>query len=66
MEPKETRILGTTEDDIKEAAKIIIDGGLVAFPTETHSPIVLANGFRGFRHIFAQVPHCTTLLGTLY
>ncbi len=35
MEPKETRILGTTEDDIKEAAKIIIDGGLVAFPTET-------------------------------
>lgn len=35
MEPKETRILGTTEDDIREAAKIIIDGGLVAFPTET-------------------------------
>ena len=31
----ETRILGTTEKDIKEAAKILQNGGLVAFPTET-------------------------------
>lgn len=30
-----TRILGTTEADIKLAAKIIRNGGLVAFPTET-------------------------------
>ena len=31
----DTRILGTTEADIKLAAKIIRNGGLVAFPTET-------------------------------
>ena len=31
----ETRILGTTEKDIEYAAKIIKEGGLVAFPTET-------------------------------
>lgn len=31
----ETRILGTTEVDIKEGAKILAEGGLVAFPTET-------------------------------
>ncbi len=31
----ETRIFGTTENDIKQAAEIIRDGGLVAFPTET-------------------------------
>lgn len=31
----DTRILGTTEQDIKVAAKILADGGLVAFPTET-------------------------------
>lgn len=31
----ETRILGTTEKDIKEAAEILRSGGLVAFPTET-------------------------------
>ena len=30
-----TRILGTTEKDIEHAAKIIKEGGLVAFPTET-------------------------------
>lgn len=31
----ETRILGTDEKDIAEAAQILRDGGLVAFPTET-------------------------------
>lgn len=31
----ETRILGTSEEDIKEAAAILAQGGLVAFPTET-------------------------------
>ena len=31
----DTRILGTTEADIKQAAEIIRNGGLVAFPTET-------------------------------
>lgn len=31
----ETRILGTTKEDIKEAAHILQKGGLVAFPTET-------------------------------
>lgn len=31
----ETRILGTSEEDIKEAADILSRGGLVAFPTET-------------------------------
>lgn len=30
-----TRLLTTTENDIREAAQIIRDGGLVAFPTET-------------------------------
>ena len=30
-----TRILSTTENDIAEAAGIIQQGGLVAFPTET-------------------------------
>lgn len=30
-----TRIFGTTEEDIKQAAEIIKEGGLVAFPTET-------------------------------
>lgn len=35
MEILDTRILGTTEEDIKEAARILTDGGLVAFPTET-------------------------------
>ena len=30
-----TRIFGTTTEEIKEAAEIIKDGGLVAFPTET-------------------------------
>lgn len=31
----ETRIFGTTEQDIKDAAEILRAGGLVAFPTET-------------------------------
>ena len=31
----ETKILSTSEQDIREAAKIIAAGGLVAFPTET-------------------------------
>ena len=31
----ETRILGTSEEDIERAAEIIRQGGLVAFPTET-------------------------------
>ena len=31
----ETRILGTTEADIRLAAEILRGGGLVAFPTET-------------------------------
>ena len=31
----ETRIFGTTEYDIAEAAEILKSGGLVAFPTET-------------------------------
>lgn len=31
----ETRILGTTEADIRLAAEMIQKGGLVAFPTET-------------------------------
>ena len=31
----ETRILGTTEEDIRLAAEILRGGGLVAFPTET-------------------------------
>ena len=30
-----TRIFGTTTEEIKQAAKIIKEGGLVAFPTET-------------------------------
>lgn len=30
-----TRIFGTTTEEIKQAAEIIKDGGLVAFPTET-------------------------------
>ena len=30
-----TKILTTSEKDIREAAKIIEGGGLVAFPTET-------------------------------
>ncbi|MDY3239963.1 MAG: L-threonylcarbamoyladenylate synthase [Anaerovoracaceae bacterium] len=35
MEKKETMILGTEPSDIRAAAAIIRDGGLVAFPTET-------------------------------
>jgi len=31
----ETRILGTDEKDIEEAARLLREGGLVAFPTET-------------------------------
>ncbi|MBR3259745.1 MAG: threonylcarbamoyl-AMP synthase, partial [Firmicutes bacterium] len=31
----ETKILSTSEQDIREAAEIIAAGGLVAFPTET-------------------------------
>lgn len=31
----DTRVLGTTEQDIRQAAAILRDGGLVAFPTET-------------------------------
>ena len=31
----ETRIFGTSEEDIQQAAEIIKEGGLVAFPTET-------------------------------
>lgn len=31
----ETRFFGTTEEDIQQAAEIIKEGGLVAFPTET-------------------------------
>lgn len=31
----ETKLLGTTEQDIRTAAEILRDGGLVAFPTET-------------------------------
>ena len=31
----ETKLLGTTKPDIEEAARIIKEGGLVAFPTET-------------------------------
>lgn len=31
----ETKLLGTTEQDIEEGARIIREGGLVAFPTET-------------------------------
>lgn len=31
----ETRIFGTSEEDIQQAAEIIREGGLVAFPTET-------------------------------
>ena len=31
----QTKLLGTTEYDIAEAGRIIADGGLVAFPTET-------------------------------
>ena len=31
----ETKIFKDTEDEIKQAAQIIADGGLVAFPTET-------------------------------
>ncbi len=30
-----TKILGTTTEEIEEAARILADGGLVAFPTET-------------------------------
>ena len=30
-----TRIFGTTTEEIKQAAEIIKEGGLVAFPTET-------------------------------
>ena len=35
MERKETILLGTTPEDIRLAANIIKEGGLVAFPTET-------------------------------
>ena len=31
----ETKIIGTTTEEVKRAAEIIKDGGLVAFPTET-------------------------------
>ena len=31
----DTRIFGTTEQDIQQAAEILKNGGLVAFPTET-------------------------------
>lgn len=31
----ETKIFGTSEDEIKQAAEIISKGGLIAFPTET-------------------------------
>lgn len=31
----DTRILGTTQEDIREAARILMNKGLVAFPTET-------------------------------
>ena len=34
-EKKDTLILKPTKDNIELAAKIIRDGGLVAFPTET-------------------------------
>ncbi|MDD6881501.1 MAG: L-threonylcarbamoyladenylate synthase [Firmicutes bacterium] len=32
---RDTRIFGTTEEEIQQAAQLIRDGGLVAFPTET-------------------------------
>ncbi len=35
MKLLDTRILGTTEQEIKQAAEMIQNGGLVAFPTET-------------------------------
>lgn len=35
MQILDTRIFGTTEKDIKDAAAILQEGGLVAFPTET-------------------------------
>ena len=35
MQKLDTRIFGTTEKDIKNAAAILKEGGLVAFPTET-------------------------------
>ncbi len=35
MSTLDTRILGTTEEEIKLAAEMILRGGLVAFPTET-------------------------------
>jgi len=35
MQKLDTRIFGTTEKDIKDAAVILKEGGLVAFPTET-------------------------------
>jgi len=35
MRGMETYIYTTSEDDIKAAAKVIAEGGLVAFPTET-------------------------------
>ncbi|MBQ8301667.1 MAG: Sua5/YciO/YrdC/YwlC family protein, partial [Clostridia bacterium] len=31
----ETKIFSTNENEIKEAGKILANGGLVAFPTET-------------------------------
>lgn len=30
-----TRILGTSVEDVKEAAKLVLEGGLVAYPTDT-------------------------------
>jgi L-threonylcarbamoyladenylate synthase len=30
-----TRIVGTSIDDIKEAAKLVLEGGLIAYPTDT-------------------------------
>lgn len=35
MEKLETIVLGTTDEDIRKAAAILQNGGLVAFPTET-------------------------------
>jgi L-threonylcarbamoyladenylate synthase len=30
-----TRVVGTSIDDIKEAAKLVLEGGLIAYPTDT-------------------------------
>ena len=56
----QTKLLGTTEYDMVEAGRIIADGGLVAFPTET----VYGLGANAFDDDAVRRIYCANLPGS--